>query len=329
MKTTTSITKQPEILIISSEEDSNYKSITEWLAYYKADFFCINAYSDILSIHSYDMQTQEMSLLIENQNQEFIIDINNVKTVFIRKGILNFKVNPISDALLKQHAVLDYIYHYEKSLNEFLEYYFRSRCNVIGLWGAAFINKLIVLEEAKKVDFKIPETFLKTNLNTLKTNTSYISKTVAIPLITTSNHKKFMTYTGKLDFSLFPKRIMTSLIQKEIKKLFEIRVFVFLKKIYSMAIFSQMNKESVVDYRVYNNDTPYLEEPYTIPNYLQKKILKLMEVLKLNTGSFDFMYTEDGEYYFLEVNPVGQFGHLGRVCGVDLNKVIAQEIISL
>ncbi|PKH50530.1 hypothetical protein CXF68_07395 [Tenacibaculum sp. Bg11-29] len=320
--------KNPKILIISSEEDTNFKAITEWLMHYKADFFCINTYKDTVSIHDYDMQTQALSLLIEENEKEYILNFKKLQTVFIRNGILNFKINPVSNNSIKD-SILDYIHYYERSLNEFLEYHFCTKYNVIGLWGDAFINKLIVLEQAKKIGFKIPDTYLKTEMNTLNDETSYISKTLAAPLITESETQKFLTYTARLDKLLFPEKIMTSLIQKEIKKLFEIRVFVFLKKVYAMAIFSQMNKESVVDYRVYNNDKPYLDEPYIIPNSLKEKLFNLMDVLKLNTGSFDFMYTESGEYYFLEVNPVGQFGYLGKVCGVDLNKVIAEEIIDL
>lgn len=321
------IIKHPEYLIISSKNDRNLKFIADWLAYFKVNFFCINTYNDLVSIYNYNMQTEEMLLLINDKKHETIINLNKLKTVFIRNGELKFNVNKIPDILLNQNSVKDYFYSYIQNLDEFLAYFFQKKYNIIGLWGLALINKLIVLEESKKCGFKIPHTYLKTNFNDLNSNENYISKTLAIPLKMETKTQRFLNYTARIKNTSSSEEFMTSLIQKEIKKLFEIRVFVFLKKIYAMAIFSQMNKESAVDYRVYNTENPYLDEPYAIPDSLKTKIFKLMKSLKLNTGSFDFIYTKDNEYYFLEVNPIGQFGYLGNVCGIDLNKVIAQEII--
>lgn len=321
--------KKPEILVISSEKDFNFKPITEWLSFYDANYFCINIDRDVISIFDYNMQSKNMILKVTNDFESCKISFEFIKTIFIRNGSLKFKINSISESLRLKKGISDYIFFYDKTLDSFLEYYFSQNFNVVGLWSNAYINKLIVLEEAVKVGLNIPKTYLKTNLDTLSSQQSYISKTIALPLVIESDSKRFMTYTGKVDFSNNRKSFMTSLIQTEIKKLFEIRVFVFLKKMYAMAIFSQMNEESVVDYRVYNQETPYLDEPFIIPNELKIKIFDLMERLKLNTGSFDFIYTKTGEYYFLEVNPIGQFGYLGNVCGIDLDKVIAEEIIKL
>ncbi|EZH73904.1 hypothetical protein ATO12_13555 [Aquimarina atlantica] len=321
--------KKPEILIISSERDINFKSITEWLSFYDANFFCINIDRDVISIYDYDMQSKNMVLRVTNEFESCKISLEFLKTVFIRNGSLKFKINTIPELLRHKKGIKDYIYFYDKTLDSFLEYYFLQNFKVIGLWNNAYINKLIVLEEAVKVGLNVPETYLKTNLETLSSQKSYISKTLSLPLVIESDTHRFMTYTGNVDFSSNEEDFMTSLIQTEIKKLFEIRVFVFLKKMYAMAIFSQMNEESTVDYRVYNHEKPYLDEPFIIPNELKIKILNLMDRLKLNTGSFDFIYTETGKYYFLEVNPTGQFGYLGSVCGVNLDKIIAEEIINL
>jgi glutathione synthase/RimK-type ligase-like ATP-grasp enzyme len=52
-----------------------------------------------------------------------------------------------------------------------------------------------------------------------------------------------------------------------------------------------------------------------------------MSILKLNTGSVDLIFSEeDNKYYFLEVNPMGQFGMVSKPCNYYLEKEMAQYL---
>mgnify|MGYP003653909829 CR=1 FL=1 len=53
-----------------------------------------------------------------------------------------------------------------------------------------------------------------------------------------------------------------------------------------------------------------------------------MVKMDLNCGSFDIIYTPSGEYYFLEVNPVGQFQWLSYNCNYFIEKLIAEGLIN-
>lgn len=48
-----------------------------------------------------------------------------------------------------------------------------------------------------------------------------------------------------------------------------------------------------------------------------------MADLDLNCGSIDMILGNDGLYYFLEVNPVGQFGMVSGPCNYYLERKIA------
>lgn len=50
-----------------------------------------------------------------------------------------------------------------------------------------------------------------------------------------------------------------------------------------------------------------------------------MSRLDLNCGSFDFIKNKD-QYYFLEINPVGQFLGLSKICNYSLEKEIAEYL---
>ena len=48
-----------------------------------------------------------------------------------------------------------------------------------------------------------------------------------------------------------------------------------------------------------------------------------MNLIGLNTGSIDMILTPEGDYYFLEVNPVGQFGMISHPCNFYLEEKVA------
>jgi glutathione synthase/RimK-type ligase-like ATP-grasp enzyme len=92
---------------------------------------------------------------------------------------------------------------------------------------------------------------------------------------------------------------------------------------YSMAIFSQLDEQTKIDFRNYNYEKPNRCVPYKLPDYIEVKIEMLMNKLSLNTGSIDLVFTTDNEYYFLEVNPVGMFSPLTWPLNYTIEKDIA------
>ena len=52
-----------------------------------------------------------------------------------------------------------------------------------------------------------------------------------------------------------------------------------------------------------------------------------MNRLELRTGSIDLIYTTDGQYIFLEVNPAGQYGYNSDVTNYMLDKKLAESLL--
>lgn len=102
----------------------------------------------------------------------------------------------------------------------------------------------------------------------------------------------------------------------------------FEKKFYSMVIFSQNNEKTKVDFRNYDREKPNKVGPYKLPKNIESKLIKLMETIGLNTGSIDLVKGLDGDYYFLEVNPSGQFGMTSFPCNYNLHKKVANYLIT-
>ena len=123
--------------------------------------------------------------------------------------------------------------------------------------------------------------------------------------------------------TLFP-----SLFQELVEKEYELRVFYINRTFYSMAIFSQLDKQTSIDFRNYNRQKPNRTVPYQLPLHIEKKLLQLIDHFEFTTGSIDIIKSISGEYIFLENNPVGQFGMTSSPCNYRLEKIVAKHLMN-
>ncbi len=138
------------------------------------------------------------------------------------------------------------------------------------------------------------------------------------------------SYTESLDRNeteRLPENISPSLLQERIPKKYELRIFYMAGRCFSMAIFSQNDEHTKVDFRKYRDEKPNRFVPYLLPDEIDRKIKLLFERLSLNTGSVDMIVDLDENYYFLEINPAGQFGMVSLPCNYFLEKQIALYLI--
>lgn len=94
-----------------------------------------------------------------------------------------------------------------------------------------------------------------------------------------------------------------------------------------MAIFSQSDSRTSVDFRHYRPDKPNRRVPFDLPIDLENKLKQLMSIMNLESGSIDLICDNSNRYVFLEVNPVGQFGMISDPCNYYLEKKIAEYLV--
>lgn len=101
-------------------------------------------------------------------------------------------------------------------------------------------------------------------------------------------------------------RLAPVLFQEEIRKCYEIRVNIVGQEVLAIKIDSQKSKVSELDWRRYDiNNTPYSE--YHLPKEMERKCLRLTQMLGLEFGAIDLIRNQNGAYIFLEINGNGQF----------------------
>ena len=100
-------------------------------------------------------------------------------------------------------------------------------------------------------------------------------------------------------------------------------------EIYSMAILSQLDPQTSIDFRNYNMTKPNRTVPFKLPTQVESKLIELMTALSQQTGSIDMVVTDEKEFVFLEVNPVGQYGMVSYPCNYDLNVKMAEYLVTM
>lgn len=195
-------------------------------------------------------------------------------------------------------------------------------------------NKLIQLQLAKEIGLKFPDSIVTKSKQELlhfqNKHEQIIIKPIYNSISLKHENELFVSYTsriGQSEIEKFPDIIFPAIAQKEIEKKFEIRTFYFYGKCYSMAIFSQDNLQTSVDFRKYSLKKPSQQLPYQLDAKLEEKITQFMRASDYVMGSFDFIVDTKGNVFFLEVNPEGQFGMVSKPCNYFIEKKIAKKIL--
>lgn len=120
-------------------------------------------------------------------------------------------------------------------------------------------------------------------------------------------------FVEKEDIDNINKYFFVSIFQSYVEKKYEVRIFFYKNFYYPMAIFSQNDDKTMVDFRNCNIERPNRFLPFSMPDNELKKLKKLMKHKQLSSGSIDLIVTPNNDFFvFLEVNPQEQFHWLSE-----------------
>lgn len=322
------------ILIITQDGDTSTYDICDWLKYYKQDFLIINGDKTKLSFQSYNLSNKEIDFVIKLGEKE--INSKNTKVFFWRRGYLSNNFNFYNKNKVFE-AINEHLYKEKESLLDSLIYSFENLSGKISNYFFNEVeNELISLQIAKKSGLNIPDTLVTTKIDELqkfknKNKTKIITKAISNGINIEIDKKIFSQYTEKIDEFSFRNgedEFFPTLFQEQLDKKYELRIFYIDRKCYTMAIFSQQDEQTSIDFRHYNNGRPNRNVPFNLPKQIISNISRFMEFYNADSGSIDMVYTKDGRYVFLEVNPVGQFGMVSEPCNYLIERDIAEKLIT-
>jgi hypothetical protein len=116
------------------------------------------------------------------------------------------------------------------------------------------------------------------------------------------------------------------LFQREIKKQHEWRITTVGEKVFSARTRKNLPIDQL-DWRR-TDDISSIFERAELPQKVTRKLLTLCEMNDIKFGAHDFIETEEGDFYFLETNPAGQWGWLEVQLGLPIGEAIASWLKS-
>lgn len=321
------------ILIYSEDPDEATTEVIDWLNHFKVNFKRINTNYVFSPIHT------ELSYNISNTNKSDV----DITSIWYRRPGTGIDI-PIK--IGKNHLTSKNFYPLISRLNHsiFTESklvldFLLSNVNDIRQLGnldRSEVNKYTLFKIAQRYQIDIPETIITNSKKDLLEFYNLHDKKIVIKLHDmilcsgTEQYKHYATYTEKVE-NLFLNKLSdyfhVSVFQELLDKEFEIRSFYLDGEFYSMAMFTQINPQTSIDFRRYNRKKMNRRVPYKLPKEIEIKLHNLMKEINLNTGSLDIVKTKSGKFVFLEVNPIGQFGFVEYSCNYYLYKKIAKYLI--
>ncbi|MEL6143222.1 MAG: hypothetical protein AAFU67_16595, partial [Bacteroidota bacterium] len=287
-----------------------------------------------------DHEPQTLNIIINNEHDTAPHSLVSDKhSYWIRRGRENYLLAAIDDNFSNDLDILDYLERDDLVVGNYMETQRQQRSDVY-CTGSFFAekqnNKLNNLRIAKQVGLLIPPTCV-TNCKLVlskfiqrykKVITKDLHSPVYIPKAGGAITSSGVISIKLEDLDGMASNFASIFVQQNIPKQFEIRSFLFQRAIFSMAIFSQNDEQTATDFRNYNTERPNRCVPFCLPDGVAEKLYRFMELANLDTGSVDLIFTPEGEYVFLEVNPMGQFHWLSENCNYYLEQFIAEQLTS-
>lgn len=329
------------ILIVSHDSiDEPTNDVIDWLQLNNANFQRING-DDFYYDKEFNINYDEAYI----ETKELKVKSDHVNVIWYRRWI-NRSVNSIRKQFDRNNldeeeryflgAYNAYLMNEVNGLPRGVFNLFRDK-KWIPDYGLARggLNKLETLQLAKSQGVLVPKLIITTSKKEVtafyKKEGNLITKSIIDADLLSLREEKLDLLTkviSEKEIEELPATFFPTLFQKKIEKAFELRTFFIEEEYYSMAIFSQNDDSTSVDFRNYNSRKPNRYVPFQLPKSEEDKLRKMMKVLGLTTGSIDILVEKGTQkFYFLEVNPVGQLGMVSDNCNYCLEKIIAEKLI--
>lgn len=112
------------------------------------------------------------------------------------------------------------------------------------------------------------------------------------------------------------------MFQEFIDKKYDIRAVVVGNKVLAAKIESQKNDKSKNDWRGREHLIPF--KPYKLPSVVEKKLIAFLKTMDFKIANVDLVMSENGKYYFLEMNRPGQWFFVEALAGIPITKTLVK-----
>lgn len=196
-------------------------------------------------------------------------------------------------------------------------------------------HKLFQLRTAHQLSFRVPETLISNDPDEIQTFYSHCSsnggmvvKPVYLGFIDRENQPSYI-YTSVVNDedlqAIDDARYAPAIYQQRVNTAFDLRVTVMGHQLFPVKIVAPQANGRVSDWRV--ADVEDLQHTvYELPDDLARKCRQLVDVLGLEFAAIDFVVDHEGNHFFLEINPNGQWAWLEEVVDLSLTETLVRQL---
>ena len=175
-------------------------------------------------------------------------------------------------------------------------------------------NKVLQLDTAVLCGLTIPNTLVSNCPSRIRDFVASCNAAIYKPFFQAGWLKERIgksIVTTKIDLSLLSNdkslAACPGIFQEFIEKDFEVRLTIMGNSWKAVKIGNYKNDASAIDWRTWANTDAISYSTIDLPNLIIEQCLKLTEILQIRFACIDLICGKDGNYYFLEANPGGQF----------------------
>lgn len=245
---------------------------------------------------------------------------------------------PMPHPALKEQAAM------ECSVQEYREWLL----SVVGFFpNAPWINDYWLMQKysvksnqiliAKKLGLKIPETAITNDSSVIKSMAERHKEIIVKPLVYSGfarNGSQFGCFTNILsaneirNLSNEQLSYAPAIFQQRITKFQELRITIIGDEVFACEIKTKDGTEENIDWRIESvEELPH--EMVEIPLDIADQLRKLLKMMGLNFGAIDMIKDDVGDYYFIEINPNGQYFWMELLTGAPMTEAMVSLILKL
>lgn len=200
-------------------------------------------------------------------------------------------------------------------------------------------KKFFQMQIAVRCGFRVPVGVISNNrkllLEFVDARKSSITKSIGASAIMKIDAKGRIFHQSMLTARIDPEllhgcseesvRCCPALVQEEIEKDFELRIYADRSRVFAISLFSQEHGSTRVDWRI--GETFVRKEIFPVTPGLRARLVALIRKLGLAYGVIDVIVDKQGTSWFLECNPEGQWASIDTLHRGALASHIAHDMV--
>ena len=309
-----------DFLVISSTIDFSTDLVCLELKKVQAKFYRLNR--DEFNKHKIFIDISKKTMIISIEGQQYEAHFEKLKGVYFRAPVFlrtqTKSVLTVEEQLERNqwNAFLRNLIVFDKAI---------WMNNPVNTYRAE--NKLFQLRIAQKSKMAIPITYVSnfSDMN-FDGDKNYVVKAIDTALFyDVENGKEMFTYSTILsgtDLLEYDLSLAPVFVQEFLHPKIDCRVTYINGRMFPVKILK--NGQGITgDWRLQKNEIEY--SSFQLPDELLSHIDDMMKKLGLNFGGIDLVFSK-GEYYFIEVNPTGEWGWLQNQAGLKISQAIKDAL---